>query len=862
VTTYLSPGVYIEEVPAGPQPIAAAPTSVLAIVGQATRGPLLTPTRVTGWAEYRRAFGDTSPGFMAESVYGFFENGGPAAYVVRVDPSVATRWTIRDGAGADVFAVDATSPGSWANGLELTVTPDTSGGNGQAFHTTVTADAALPAGTAVDLAVESVQGVAAGDSIILVGTGGTVSGEVNDVGPGTIRVTRAGGGGSASQIRAGDTIATRFDAAALTVRLAAANGFKAGDLLLARLPDGTRASAMIEAAAQAGAGMVLTLSSGLGSVVPGAQFASRTTRVRGQIPLLDSTIRLSDVAFGVPTELTPLAPDMADGFEAVATNGVVGRWESGTAADHFRFGPNTPPPGQIEVQTRTPLLLYEERLTLTDPALGDLTERFSFLPGGSTIVLSRTGATAALTRSGDALTTSDSLTGTWTLARFRLPTDSAAGVLARCLVAPVEGDLVAFGTTRLRVTGVERISANLYLVRFAAGTDIAAAVPAAATAATVVRFGLMAFQPTSFVPRRFTISVGDPTGPETYANLALTEAHPQYYVRDGVINKLSARISVGERIAGAAVTEATMPATVVRTRSGADGTAGTADFRRGFEALEVETESAMLACPDALMLEDELLQADVIGAMIGHAEAFRRYAIVDAPRFQGPDHDARLVTWRNRTVDSTYAGVFAPHVQIVNLDPAAVDRFRIVPPSGFVAGVFARTDRERGVHKAPGNERVRGIVGLTESYSQRRQDRLNPAGVNLIRTFPGRGTRLWGARNATDDVTWRYVNVRRLFNFIETSVERSTQWVVFEPNVASTWLRVRVSVENFLDQQWRAGALAGAAAAQAYRVRVGLGETMTETDIDLGLVIIEVAVAPAKPAEFVIFRFSHKRQSD
>jgi phage tail sheath protein FI len=198
----------------------------------------------------------------------------------------------------------------------------------------------------------------------------------------------------------------------------------------------------------------------------------------------------------------------------------------------------------------------------------------------------------------------------------------------------------------------------------------------------------------------------------------------------------------------------------------------------------------------------------------------------------------------------------------VNLDPESIERFETVPPSGFVAGVFARTDRLRGVHKSPGNETITGIVGVTQVYTQGRQDLLNPNGVNLIRAFPGRGTRLWGARNATDDTTWRYVNVRRLFNMIETSVDRATQWVVFEPNTAQTWIRVKVSVENFLDQQWRAGALAGTKPEQAYRVRVGLGETMTEADIDLGLIITEVAIAPTKPAEFVVFRFSHKRLSE
>jgi phage tail sheath protein FI len=267
----------------------------------------------------------------------------------------------------------------------------------------------------------------------------------------------------------------------------------------------------------------------------------------------------------------------------------------------------------------------------------------------------------------------------------------------------------------------------------------------------------------------------------------------------------------------------------------------------------------MVICPDLVTFDDPLLRADLVGQIVTHCENFRRFAIIDAP---DEDNDIALLTWRNTTVASTHAAVFAPYLKIITMNPDSIDRFTTVPPSGFVAGVFARTDRLRGVHKAPGNEAVTGIVGLSQTYTQRRQDLLNPGGVNLIRAFPGRGMRLWGARNATDDTKWRYINVRRLFNMIETSVDQATQWVVFEPNTAPTWIRIKVSVENFLEQQWRAGALAGTKPEEAYRVRVGLGETMTETDIDLGLVITEVAVAPAKPAEFVVFRFSHKRLSE
>jgi phage tail sheath protein FI len=361
--------------------------------------------------------------------------------------------------------------------------------------------------------------------------------------------------------------------------------------------------------------------------------------------------------------------------------------------------------------------------------------------------------------------------------------------------------------------------------------------------------------PTEVVPQRFGIAVSEGgAAVETFRGLALHPDHPSYYFRDDQVNDVSKRIQVTERAPGA-VTAADLPALARPRTVGTNAVATAADLKSGFALLERVTEPAMVVCPDAVAL-DETEQADVIGTMVTHCEEFRRFAIVDAPRGMS---DTELADWRLRSVSSIQAAVYAPWVRMLNLDPSSPKRVVEVPPSGFVAGVFARTDRDRGVHKAPANERVRGIVGLATDYTQRQQDLLNPSGVNLIRTFPGRGIRIWGARNATDDVQWRYVNVRRLFNLIEVSVERNTQWVVFEPNTASTWLRIRVSVENFLDQLYRSGALAGTSPEQAYRVRVGLGETMTETDIDLGLVVTEVAVAPAKPAEFVVFRFSHKR---
>ena len=179
------------------------------------------------------------------------------------------------------------------------------------------------------------------------------------------------------------------------------------------------------------------------------------------------------------------------------------------------------------------------------------------------------------------------------------------------------------------------------------------------------------------------------------------------------------------------------------------------------------------------------------------------------------------------------------------------------PPSGFLAGIYARTDVARGVHKAPANEVIRSIRGFESAISKREQDILNPENINVLRAFPGRGNRVWGARVLTSDPAWRYVNVRRLFIMIEESIDEGTQWVVFEPNDEPLWARVRQSVSRFLMTQWRIGALQGATADEAFFV-VCDRSTMTQDDIDNGRLICEIGIAPVKPAEFVIFRIQQK----
>jgi phage tail sheath protein FI len=202
--------------------------------------------------------------------------------------------------------------------------------------------------------------------------------------------------------------------------------------------------------------------------------------------------------------------------------------------------------------------------------------------------------------------------------------------------------------------------------------------------------------------------------------------------------------------------------------------------------------------------------------------------------------------------DSSYAALYYPWIQV--MDPIT-NRPMNIPPSGHMAGIWARNDTTRGVHKAPANEVVQGAIGLAYGTTKGEQDTLNPVGVNCIRAFPGRGIRVWGARTLSSNPSWRYLNVRRLFNFVEKSIENGTQWVVFEPNDQDLWARVRRDIGAFLKTVWANGALFGTTADQAFYVKCD-AELNPPESRDLGLLITEIGLCPVKPAEFVVFRIS------
>lgn len=311
-----------------------------------------------------------------------------------------------------------------------------------------------------------------------------------------------------------------------------------------------------------------------------------------------------------------------------------------------------------------------------------------------------------------------------------------------------------------------------------------------------------------------------------------------------------------------------LQAAAKRLSGGTDGTLPSPDALRGKEASpDVVTERAtglealgelediaIVAIPDGgAMLDPDSIQA-VADHLISHAEKYRyRIAVVDAAANSSL---SEIREFRGK-FDSKYAALYHPWIEILDPlfpnVPGVPPRKLMLPPSGFVTGIYARSDIERGVHKAPANEVVRGLTKFEININKARQDVLNPEGVNCLRFFDGRGNRVWGARTMSSDPEWKYVNVRRLFIYIEHSIDKATQWAVFEPNNERLWTNIRSMVEDFLYVLWRDGALIGAKPEEAYFVRCDR-TTMTQNDLDNGRMICLVGVAPSRPAEYVIFR--------
>jgi phage tail sheath protein FI len=343
-----------------------------------------------------------------------------------------------------------------------------------------------------------------------------------------------------------------------------------------------------------------------------------------------------------------------------------------------------------------------------------------------------------------------------------------------------------------------------------------------------------------------------PTFSEIFDNLSVNEDSPNFYEKR--VNDVSKMITLSSGD-GDTVSTPNAPGQLTYMEGGEDGDGDLvlADFRRtdsdspgnrrGLTAFKEVDDIQILYSPNSLAVNG------LTDALITHCELLKdRFAVIDAEQGSA---DIGNLNPRNE-FETKYAAFYYPWIKIVD---AQSGNLRLVPPGGHVIGIYARSDNTVGVWKAPANEKVNGVKKLEFPITKGEQDVLNPRGVNAIRAFPGRGIRVWGARTLSIDTMWKYINVRRLFIFIEESIDEGTQWVVFEPNDQRLWARVRQTIAQFLTAQWRAGALMGTTPEEAFFVKCDR-TTMTQDDIDNGRLICVIGIAPVKPAEFVIFRIA------
>lgn len=738
---YLSPGVYIEEVDAGPRPIAGVSTSTVGMVGVTQRGPTTgKPKLVTNFLEFQTTFG----GFLREpdpnvrdawandpteggrwwlfplSVKGFFDNGGQRLYVKRVVS-----------AGAE----------------------PASGTLGQGLVSSITRDAAAGATT---LELSHLIGFAGNDAI---------------------------------QIFRGDN--TQIHAATIT-RYTAASGRITIDPPLPAEVKAARGDYVQVGDRTEDATLEFTAAN------PGTW--GRGLQVRFT-PMVGATLQVLPDPDGGDLFVTQLA-EAADANEPTIQVRAVP--EEITAPfsvliNNRRFDVTT-----VDRPAEGPVALTLDNPTHVAWAAGLTVRRVRQAnPGEAGPKLRIAGANRLYP---DAVTQLD--TGT---------------ALTTLYVESISGDEVTFKQD-IPVEVFE--NDRLYLVE-----------------------------------GRVDTSFDDPGGAsvtETFSNLRLSGDSPS-----SVAATLASRSQLVRATAPGPLDDLTnfpTPASgnVLPLDGGSDGydTLSVADFvgtdggsgkRTGIVALEDIDEVAVCAVPG-------VWAGTVESSLITHCEQLKdRFAILDPQ----DNLDIEGIQAFREPFDTKYAALYYPWL-VVN-DPST-NQFVEAPPSGHMAGIYARTDTERGVHKAPANAVIRGIRltdGIAQDVTKRHQDLLNPKGINALRFFPGLGQRVWGARTLSSDTSWKYVNVRRLFLFLEESIDEGTQWVVFEPNDESLWALVRQTVTNFLTTVWRTGALAGTTADEAFFVTCDRS-TMTDDDIAGGRLICVIGVAPVFPAEFVIFRIQQK----
>ncbi|BCJ39846.1 hypothetical protein GCM10010168_27060 [Actinoplanes ianthinogenes] len=892
---YLSPGVYLEEADTGARPIEGVSVSVAGLAGVTERGPVNRPTQVISLADFTRRFGGTinrravpdpaGPAWvLPHAVEGFFTNGGSLLFVVRVLPDEATYSTVllyaTEDAGysgapvalarrGDRLLVVA-DPAGPAPGDVVRIEDDTrteyvTAGTGTPIALTAPLTAAAPAGTTVvpkaagkPPGTTLVHPAAAGDRLLVV-QDATVLPAAKDVVLGTDPAQQLGRGALATAALSGP-LTLRHDAGTPVEKHTVAaettiTAVGSGSLEVAAAA-GLAADDWVHLAGAAGDEFAQ-----VATVTAAAPFTiTFTAPLRHAYAVNDKVQRLA--GGGKPATLVR---DGSPGDTALVLTGAV------ADGDLVRIGSAQRGEFADVVAGDTGLLVLAGPLTAAHAVAGVTLTAVTPVLRLQALHRGGWGDNVRVTAQREPSPTVDTTTPGGSATAPTVDLDTGVGLEPGSLLEFSDANGVLFRQKAESVQGTT--------VTLPAG-GLTADVPAGTRVRTTEFALTVELVRTDPRTRRETIAPG---GSQTLRNLVLDPRHSRWAPR--VIGAIPALDQAGEGEADLVRMADPRPAAAARAAltpwpdllTSVDPALGERPLGRrmsgGADHLEKLTDDILIGADSIEPAERTGLQAlrnveqismvaapgwtgaRVQQALLTHCEQMRyRIAVLDSRR-GGPPYGLRVdeVLTQRGNYDSRHGALYYPWLVIDDpyRDNPAVPSPVWIPPSGHVLGVYARTD----VHLAPANATLTGVDGFQTRLVKAQQDLLNPRGVNALRDFrdQNRGLRVWGARCVTSDSDWKYVNVRRLFNFLEASIENGTQWAVFRPNDRPLWSQVRQSVSAFLTSVWRDGALQGRTPDEAFYVRCD-ETTMTGDDIDNGRLIVVIGVAPVKPAEFVVIR--------
>jgi len=900
---YLAPGVYMEEFEIGAKPIEGVSTSTAAFLGIAKKGPLDKPTLITNQQEFVIKFGGhLKESYLAYAVEGFFRNGGKRCFIVRVaHDAKKAKIAVNSTNDNSLMLISALTEGKWGNDISIEV-KESSSGSTILFLSKLTENVA--AGVA-SIKFSSTAGLSKGSKIVISdGTnteGDTDANEIKvdlvDLENGIVSLSRPLDNSYNVDV---SYVYDKLSTDSLHTTVKSATGFNVGGVVMFLVPDldtkpddYQKPTVILSAVKQPD--KKLGWETPLGSNIDGAV--------------------CMDIK-GVKTEFDLLNSNITEGSNSVPKANL-GPKDTSKSVDRLKKGDKIefivgPKKEILTIHEITASVIrfkesfkynYTSGISTSIVMTSSIADLFSDTYQQSGFIVNGEDNTATITldngikglQKGDFLTLVNPANESTEVKIDEVIDDTHIKLTSKPEEAFQVNDIQVRFTlkateTSIVVSSIEGFSPNNLIDIEVGATKIGRFristikdnritftgpdFPQDVNEATVTAKQWIS---TSVRSQEFKIVAvyGDNEVEETFDKLSISESSGRYFGKEGIINKKSTLIEV-EDVRDPPGTppggSGDLPSFGLKSRvkEGSEvgpikasdyiGTVTPEEKRTGLRALEAVDDVNILAIPDLMMSfgggngnlsRDAVEQVQL--AMIGHCAKLKdRFAILDSIKGYTTQE---IQKWRMDNLDSKYAALYYPWIKVSDPIEAEYSISRLIPPSGYIAGIYARSDTERGVHKAPANEIVRGVTDTERTITTGEQEGLNPDGINCIRAFPGRGIRVWGARTISSDSLWKYINIRRLFIYVEESIEKNTQWVVFEPNDEKLWARVRATITQFLTGVWRDGALMGTKAEEAFFVKCDRS-TMTQDDIDNGRLICVIGIAPVKPAEFVIFRIA------